>query len=320
MQDLFHGTISNIENIRVPYQGSKNSISQKLMYKMLEIKPNAKYFVDICGGGGSMSFTALQMGLQVLYNDYDADLVNFLKYAFERIENNEKSKFGLFPEEWYKFATREEFIKQRDEHTPYSEFIRICYSFGTNRRNYAFAPEVEIRKHLAHNIIVFQCEKSCREFNERYNMNVFVSKKPTWNERRFDYMSCFTREQRDNMEEIMQSLQSLESLERLERLERLTNNIEFHNLSYQDVKINFPIEETIVYCDIPYRGTAKYRNANFNHDAFDKWFEELPYLAFLSEYNAPFQSILEIPKRKLMSGGSSNYAMEKLFINHYASK
>jgi hypothetical protein len=33
-----------IENIRIPYMGSKNKIAVKLIDKMLEIKPKARYF------------------------------------------------------------------------------------------------------------------------------------------------------------------------------------------------------------------------------------------------------------------------------------
>ena len=33
--------------LRIPYKGSKIDIASELIDKMLEIKPNAKYFIDI---------------------------------------------------------------------------------------------------------------------------------------------------------------------------------------------------------------------------------------------------------------------------------
>jgi D12 class N6 adenine-specific DNA methyltransferase len=101
-------------------------------------------------------------------------------------------------------------------------------------------------------------------------------------------------------------------LERLQQLPSFT----ITNLDYRDVKIATPINETIVYCDIPYRGTAKYVG-DFNHDEFDAWFAALPCTAFLSEYNAPFQCVNDIKTRSTLSATSNSCAkIEKLYINH----
>lgn len=95
--DLFRKPIiPKLDIYRVPYMGSKNKIALQLFEKMLEIKPKAKYFYDLFGGGGSMSFTALQLGLNVVYNEKQTNLVNFIKYIFERIKSNKKGKFGIF--------------------------------------------------------------------------------------------------------------------------------------------------------------------------------------------------------------------------------
>ena len=46
--DLFGKPIfPNVQNLRIPYMGSKNKIALRLLKKMLEIKPNAKYFFDL---------------------------------------------------------------------------------------------------------------------------------------------------------------------------------------------------------------------------------------------------------------------------------
>ena len=121
-------------DFRIPYMGSKNKIAHELICEMKKHKPKAKYFIDLFGGGGSMSFTALQMGYKVLYNEYETDLANFMQFIIDRVKNNEKSRYGLLPEEYYQFVTREIFIEQKSLHTNYAEFCRLIYSFGNNHQ------------------------------------------------------------------------------------------------------------------------------------------------------------------------------------------
>mgnify|MGYP003334811400 FL=1 len=383
-------------------------------------------------------------------------LINFLEYTFDRIARNKKSAYGLFPAEWYEFVTREEFIKQRELDTPFSQFVRICYSFGNNQKDYLFSKEIEGWKRLAHDIIVFRCEKSLKEFNQIFEIDLVLSNKKTVNERRLDYRASihdniqrnpFLKEmiskgfvknsteainlkineylklnylrnaditmdaeqlmRANNIEKIkylknanktkdcqelislnsleklkelyglyrvenieqlpqLERMQQLLTIEQLQRIEILQNmkqrqnifeienigeveklqqcehitimenlirmqknqqleqlehipSLTFSSLSYNEVKITTPPNETIVYCDIPYRRTGKYlEGKDFDYEAFYKWFENNEYSCFLSEYNAPFSPILEIPKMKMFNNKGvekREYAIEKLFWN-----
>lgn len=49
----------------------------------------------------------------------------------------------------------------------------------------------------------------------------------------------------------------------------LIAGVEFHCLDYREVKIP---DRTLIYCDIPYRGTTQY-GVRFDHDAFWRWAE-----------------------------------------------
>ena len=294
--------------------GSKNKIATQLIRKMLDIKPKAKYFVDLFGGGGSMSFTALQMGLKVTYNEKQTNLVNFIDYILERVKKGQKGKFGLFPDDFYKFITREEFKKLKDEDLIKGQFARICYSFGNNQKGYLFG-DIEELKHLGHNIVVFKCKESLKQFNQLTNSHFKLSDATELNNRRLEFMGQFTRQQRDNKEEQLEQLQRLQQLEQLQQLEPL-NNLTLLNLDYKDVEINTPEEETIVYLDPPYRGTAKYIEG-LNHDELDDYFKSSPYTCFMSEYNAPFESVMEIEKLSLLDNSQekTKVALEKLYIN-----
>jgi site-specific DNA-adenine methylase len=171
---------------------SKNKIAHELICEMRKHKPKAKYFIDLFGGGGSMSFTALQMGYKVLYNEYETDLANFMQFIIDRVKNNEKSKYGLLPEEYYQFVTREIFIEQKPLHTNYAEFCRLIYSFGNNQNTYLFGKPIEEFKRQGHNFIMFNCEKGKQyiqnHFKDSYYWHYDNLEAKTWNEKRYNYV------------------------------------------------------------------------------------------------------------------------------------
>ena len=306
----------NVKNLRIPYMGSKNKIALRLFEKMLEIKPNTKYFFDLFGGGGAMSFTALQLGLKVHYNEKQKGLIDLIKY----ILTAKKGKYGIFPDDFYKFITREEFKLLKNKDSLKGQFARICYSFGNNQRGYLFG-DIERAKHLAHNIVMFQCKKSLEEFNKLLECNITISNLLSWNERRIEFMSQVKDRKYHELQhplqlERLQQLERLENLEHLEHLERLPT-FTTSNLDYQNVIIDTPIDKTIVYLDPPYRGTADYIESAL-HNEIDNYFINSPYPCFMSEYNAPHKSILEIEKLKLLNNSkeTKSVAIEKLFYNN----
>ena len=110
--------------------------------------------------------------------------------------------------------------------------------------------------------------------------------------------------------ESLQRLQSLQSLQSLERLESL----EVHGGDYRAVEIP---DDAVVYCDIPYRGTAEYVVGAFDHDAFYEWALSRPFRVFVSEYSMPseFSCVWDIAHRSRLSAIANNRVTEKLFCN-----
>lgn len=315
--------------VRIPYMGSKNKIALPLLTEMLRVKPNARYFYDLFGGGGCMSFLAYEMGLVTHYNELQTGLVAFLDYILHRIDNGLKGKYGLFPDDFYNFIDRQEFMKLRDEDSVKGQFARIVYTFGNNQRDYLFGKEKEKAKHLAHNIVVLRCEKSLKELNDLLGTNFTTSNWPTWNERRLSFIGqvkdrgCATLKSMVQLRQLerfqqLERLHQLERLEQLERLQTLGSMLTTSNLSYKDVKINTPIEETIIYIDPPYRNTAKYvEGKDLNYKELDQWFLDSKYTCFMSEYNAPHKVLFEIDKISLLNGLAEKRktVKEKLFWN-----
>ena len=308
---LFDGIVVPNKSLkfRVPYMGSKNKIALPLLREMLKVKPNARYFYDLFGGGGSMSFAASEIGLVTHYNELQASLVEFIDYVFDRLKNGLIGQYGLFPDDFYDFISRDEFMRLRDDDSIKGQFARICYSFGNNQRDYLFGQNIEHQKNLGHNIVMFQCEESLKQLNDLLGVDIKTSNLPTWNERRLDFL----RQVKDR------KYKQLQQLLQLERLERLQPVFSTTNLSYKDVKINTPIDETIIYLDPPYRNTKKYiEGIHFDYKELDQWFLDNKYTCFMSEYNAPHTVIFEIDKLSLLDNSKEKKKVvkEKLFWNN----
>ena len=168
---------------------------------------------------------------------------------------------------------------------------------------YAFGKDIEKLKHLGHNVVVFQDKDALKELNQKTNSNFTISNKKTWNERRLNFIKQATNRL---------DLQQLQQLEQLQQLPAFTTT----NLDFRDVKIETPIDETIVYLDPPYRGTATYIEKCFFED-IDNYFRNSPYSCFMSEYDAPFKSVFEIDKKCTLSATSNSLVKkEKLFYNN----
>ena len=75
--------------------------------------------------------------------------------------------------------------------------------------------------------------------------------------------------------------------------------------------ITTPPEETVVYCDPPYRGTSSYVSGEFDFVEFDNWFTNLPCTAFLSEYNSPHYLIGSINKTSLLNNSKEKKTIKK---------
>ena len=110
-------------------------------------------------------------------------------------------------------------------------------------------------------------------------------------------------------------LKHIECLKRFKDIQNTgTRQWHFSRGSYDDVKIK---NNSVIYCDIPYKGTAEYISGAFDYDKFYKWRQSQDNI-YISEYNMPaaeFREVYNIEKTVLMSAkGNDKKAIEKLFI------
>ena len=128
------------------------------------------------------------------------------------------------------------------------------------------------------------------------------------------YLSNFT----DFKDKRLQSLGRLARLQSLERLQRLNNlqkdNIKFYSDDYQNIPLTD--KDAVIYCDIPYANTEKYKHP-FDYERFYLWAEKQEIPIYISEYQMPkdrFVCVAEKEKRcKLSATNNSKITIERIF-------
>lgn len=293
----------------LPYQWNKKTIVKPLVDFILNENPSAKYVYDLFGGWASVSLEFLSHGLNVVYNEKSTAICELLKYL---------QKNWVTPE-CYEWIDREAFhtLKVWDDWR--AGLVRIVWSFGNNGKTYLFSQENEQLKKPLHILIVdwddealFQAAE--KELGITIPRDVFTGTKSI-NERRLKLMGYIKKNKwRCDLEQLEQ-LQQLERLEQLQRLQRLQQLV-IQNKSYDEVIIDTPIEETIIYLDPPYQNAGWY-NDLIDFTELKKWILNCPYKIYMSEYACDYlREVFSIEKRVTLSPTRSNLKkMEKLFTN-----
>lgn len=277
----------------IPYQGSKG----KIIDQIAKFFPNADHFYDLFGGGFSVSHYMIEHRSKSYkhfhYNEIRPGLCELIKDSIDG-----KYNYNVFKPEW---ISREKFFKEKE----LNAYIKIIWSFGNNGNAYLFGKDIEEQKRSMHQAVVFDV------FNDWFINTFKINKWPPFLDitgKRL-YLKAIIR----NIGRV--DLQRLEQLERLQQLQRLY----FTNLSYEKVKIE---KSSVIYCDIPYFGTADYGNT-FNHKNFFDWANDQENPVFISEYEIKDNRLYLLKefnhRSTFSSGGSKNIPVtERLYGNKIA--
>ena len=295
-------------NYGLPYKGSKN----KLAPKIFELFPQKKNFYDLFCGGCAMAHYGM------LHNKFEKFIINDMNpmcptlfvYAIN----------GKFKNET-RWISREDFFNSNE---PY---VKYCWSFGNNLRNYLYGEEIEPYKKACHYAIVFDdfslIKELCPEVygvtKEALNGIKNIKKRrlafgPSvikelkrlgdWDlvQNNPLYKSAHWRggklDGKNNDLESLQSLenlervQSLESLQRLERVQRLESLQRLERVqSLEQFSTDYQnveiYKDSVIYCDIPYEGTDGYNGIDFDFERFYSWCEKQTEPVFISSYKMP---------------------------------
>lgn len=271
-------------NYGLPYRGSKNKIAKKIV----DLLPQAEYFVDLFCGGCAVTHAAMLSGKyeKFIINDIQKDIPELFAKAVAGKVGNELPLIG-----------RDEFQELKDK----DPLIGLLYSFGNNRRSYLWSEKNEKIKLLATRMIMAE----------------------NWQERRRQYIKFISALQKlDSLESIenlphlerLERIQNIERLERLKQLSSIQNIPQVFSVDYQNVKIP---ANAVVYCDPPYFGKEKYK-INFDYSRFHEWLRGTDFPVYVSEYSMPedFAELWSIKKTCTMApNNNTKKTMEKIFVH-----
>lgn len=279
-------------NYGIPYQGSKS----KIVADLCRVFPKADHFYDLFGGG----FSVTHYMLAHRSKDYGSFHFNEIRPGITTLVSDAiagKYNYDVFNPKW---VSCDEFHAKKD----LDPYIKMIWSFGNAGNSYLFGKEIEPHKRSMHNAVVFN------DFDD-------YAKKWLGMDRFAEGYSILQRRlyvrSRGKLNAMRGDIQQLERLERLEQLERL----ELTSVSYEQVDIK---PNSIIYCDIPYDGTADYDgNTTFDRAKFLEWADAQTKPVYISEYNisdSRFTCLGSLQKRALRSHNKTMVTkQERVYVN-----
>lgn len=280
----------------INYQGSKNAICVDLC-SYFPIRQN---FYDLFAGGCAVTHRILEEGRfeNVWVGDVNPLPVRLFLDCVE----------GKVPEPmWY---SREEFERVKDT-DPYAACL---FSFGGDWQTYLYGKDIEALKKAFHDAVVDRNFEPALALG--YDLSP-IGRYDTWNERRL----ALKRLVSVNRWEELQHLERLVHLERIAQLMSIKPSAgrvqplfgDKAGISYDKAVIR---PDSVIYCDIPYKGTKGYKNGLFSHDNFYDWCRVQTEPVFISEYDMPsdFVCVGEFGRQDHKSAKSSFLVTERLFI------
>ena len=289
--------------------GSKRKLADKILNFILTENPNTKYIYDLFGGGASISLNAIQQSSikEVYYNELNTGVVELFK---DVIENGVTDKY-------YQWVSREIFEENKNKGDWFGGFCNVTRSFGNKGKTYMYGPDKECLKYLVHKLIVELDEKALNDINIKFDCDIKINfhtyQNMSINKRRLKIVKILKQALGRDGE-----AQHLERVQHLEQVQHLTCFDKLHilNLSYENVEITTPLDETIIYIDPPYKNTATYQ-MEIDHDELTKYIKNSPYKIYVNSYEYDdFECVYEMEHRSILSATANNKIIEKIFTNN----
>jgi 16S rRNA G966 N2-methylase RsmD len=276
--------------------GSKRRLAKKIVETIRERHPDALYFYDLFGGGGAVSFAAIEAGFEVFYNEKNKAVANLMRALMS---------CGVTAD-MYSWIPRESFHTLKNSDSYISGIAQTCWSFGSGQKYYLYGKEKESLRHIAHNAIFATDPSPVRAFEAAAGVELgtdFLELTPCDRRLRLQKRAGF----------------KLEHLQRLNRVKEVADffqrnsaHISIYNLDYKDVSILAP-NKSVIYLDPPYRGTRKYM-VEISHDELYEYTRSAETPCYMSEYDAPFQEVASWNKRCTISPMNNNkQTIERLY-------
>ena len=271
-----------MKNYGVPYKGSKSRIAKQIV----DCLPYADNFYDLFAGGCAVTHAAMESGKydNFVINDIDGRGCQLFTDAIQGKCRNRT--------EW---ISREEFHDKKAT----DPFIAIVWSFNNDMNTYIYGAEIEEAKHALHKYIVDNdnsylsslgiifdnfCPYPVEQVHKRRLWTVKEVQAQLLNLKRVEMENLENFDRANGLEggrlQELERCNHLQHLESLQRLESLRGD-------YREVEIK---PNSVVYCDIPYKGTNTGGYDAIDYEAFYEWAESIAsddVKVFISEYDMP---------------------------------
>ena len=297
-------------NYGLPIMGSKNKIAEWV----LSYLPRAEHFYDLFAGGCAITHCAMLSGK---FQHFHVNDINpAMPQAFL------DAIHGKFKDE-KRWISHDDFFRLRKKGDVY---VDLCFSFGNSvDKCYAYSKAKEPIKKAIHYAVVLRDYRLLQSI-----IGIDISEIDIIEDQYERYLA-FKRKMKHNQ----QALESYERLNRLQSLERLLqikavgalhiaqidDVLSLTTQSYDEVKIE---PNSVLYCDLPYKGTNKYNGIKFDYDKFYDWASRQEQPLFISEYDISddrFVCIAEKKKRCTMDAWvNNNYATERIYVPKHQYK
>ena len=190
------------------------------------------------------------------------------------------------------------------------------WSFGNNLRDYLYGRKVEPWKKAFHYLLYFRDASLVRAFG--YDME-YISQIENIEERYAAIRSHLKntsngKNKLQNYCEHWHRVQNYEHRKRLQLLGGVKSCIDTSSCDYSDFTIE---KDSIIYCDIPYKGTNVYGKGKFDYERFYEWCSLQEQPVFISEYDMPadrFVAIAEISHTSSLCATSVKKTKERIFV------
>jgi site-specific DNA-adenine methylase len=305
-----------ISEIKANPKNPRTIMYQKLLKSITDFitkrHPEADSFYDLFGGGGAMSFMALQIPQfqNVYYNEKNKQIVDLIRYNQHLPKDKSLYKLGeVLPDKLYEWVDRETFHANRERTDWYGGFISTCWSFGNKGTGYLFGTDIEEPKRLAHMVCVYKDVMALKELNKLFPISTKILTLSSIYSRRMFFRKCVVDAGKRFDLQQLEQLQRLERLQRLEQLQRL----ELSNLDYKDFDLSKIKPTDIVYLDPPYINTANYKTNTINYEEFYEWVNKIKAHVYISSYECPLKVVRRMKHTSILAQGHNDKVYEKLF-------
>lgn len=250
----------------IPYVGNKGQIAQKIIDEL----PAGKRFVDVFGGGGSMSLHAVNSGKyeSVVYNNNtQAEADAFRELLFT---NKHADLFNNPP-----VLTRDKFkaTKERFNSMPNArDFLLLTiWSFSNDLKSYLGRDDLSNEKIKAQQAL-WGVDNEYSGVYEFVKPNMTVAERyAVWRNWRHENIHRSQQLGRLKQLEQLSRLEQLERLHQFEQSERL-HCLQINSYDYRFADID---SEDVVYLDPPYVGTSMLYGG-WDEKEFEYWYMSLP--------------------------------------------